>query len=173
MRGWGREEWAELNYKHIFGCLCSTSYQRGVGKGRRRILSTKSQRENWVFSQCETYWGDWNTSCSLLAPVSPAWLFSVSFGNCDRKLWFEKKNRALQHHDISGHWFELNGSLCAKVVYMGCTVSFICCEDELLVPLGRYEEKEKEESTILSKVRKITNLAWFWMIFLSRLSKNR
>ncbi|XP_034145435.1 tensin isoform X4 [Esox lucius] len=31
---------------------------------------------------------------------------------------------------------------------MGCTVSFICCEDELLMPLGRYEEKEKESKFV-------------------------
>ncbi|XP_064875032.1 tensin-1-like isoform X8 [Oncorhynchus nerka] len=41
---------------------------------------------------------------------------------------------------------------------MGCTVSFICCEDELLVPLGRYEEKEKEESTILSKPEELESV---------------
>ncbi|XP_031648697.1 tensin isoform X7 [Oncorhynchus kisutch] len=39
---------------------------------------------------------------------------------------------------------------------MGCTVSFICCEDELLVPLGRYEEKE--ESTILSKPEELESV---------------
>ncbi|XP_036396908.1 tensin-like isoform X3 [Megalops cyprinoides] len=35
---------------------------------------------------------------------------------------------------------------------MGCTVSFICCEDDLLqMPFDRHEEKKKEETKLLSK----------------------
>ncbi|XP_066544551.1 tensin 1b isoform X4 [Amia ocellicauda] len=35
---------------------------------------------------------------------------------------------------------------------MGCTVSFICCEDELLqMPFDRHEEKKKEETRLLAK----------------------
>ncbi|XP_061082927.1 tensin-1 isoform X3 [Conger conger] len=35
---------------------------------------------------------------------------------------------------------------------MGCTVSFICCEDDLLqMPFDRHEEKKKEETRLISK----------------------
>lgn len=53
-------------------------------------------------------------------------------------------------------FFRLNGSLdhSPEFAWMGCTVSFICCEDDLLqMPLDQHVEKKKEENKLAVKVR--------------------
>lgn len=53
----------------------------------------------------------------------------------------------------------MNGLLdvLSELAWMGCTVSFICCEDEFLqMPLDQHVEKKKEERKLLSKVCKPT-----------------
>lgn len=86
----------------------------------------------------------WNNACWITFGLKCAWVFDQS-SYLARWPSGGIITRTLALNGSEGRWPE--------PVWMGCTVSFICCEDDFLqMPLDQHVEKKKEEKRLLSKV---------------------